>query len=76
MPRMSGTELATQLCVVRPDLRVIFMTGYAEFSEKNNEKLPAEASVLQKPFSSAALLEKVREILGAAPREHPSGATV
>lgn len=73
MPRMSGAELAAQLCRARPNLRVIFMTGYSEFSEKNGEKLPGEASVLQKPFSKTTLLEKVREVLGVALRKYPTG---
>lgn len=73
MPKMSGTELANQLSRSRPDLRVAFMTGYAEFSGNNDERMSAEASVIQKPFSRFILLGKVREALGPAPRVLPSG---
>ena len=76
MPRMSGTELAKNLRKSRPELRVIFMTGYAEFSDKNGEAVVSEANVLQKPFSRATLLEKVREALKAAPYDHPGETKV
>jgi CheY-like chemotaxis protein len=73
MPCMSGTELAAQLSGARAGLRVIFMTGYSEFSWKNLESMPGEASLLQKPFSRLTLLERVRQALGATPSKHPSG---
>ena len=76
MPRMSGAELAEKLGSTRPGLHVIFMTGYAEFSAKNGEMIPAEASVLQKPFSRLTLLEKVREVLGAGNRKQPESSNV
>lgn len=73
MPRMNGAELAAKLMETRPGLRVAFMTGYAEFSGDNDDRMSSEASVMQKPFSRLTLLEKVREALGAAPRPQPSG---
>lgn len=66
MPRISGMELAEQLRNSRPDVPVIFMTGYTEFAGKNNLKLSDEMKVLQKPFSRSILLERVREVLDAA----------
>jgi signal transduction histidine kinase len=72
MPRMSGVELAQKLTESLPALRVIYMTGYAEFSGKNGAKIGDDASILQKPFSRSALLEKVREVLHAIPIK-PSG---
>ena len=73
MPRMGGAELAEKLRSRRAGLRVIFMTGYSEFSGKIDEKMTGEASMLQKPFSRSTLLEKVREILSAAPSKQTSG---
>jgi signal transduction histidine kinase/CheY-like chemotaxis protein len=73
MPRMSGGQLAERLVRWKPELHVIFMTGYSEFSGKNNETMPGEGNLLQKPFSRATLLEKVREVLGTTPCKHPSG---
>jgi signal transduction histidine kinase/CheY-like chemotaxis protein len=74
MPRMSGAELAEKLRKKMPELRVIYMTGYAEFSGKNGEPFLEDAQVLQKPFSRATLLNKVREVLSAAPCK-PNGGT-
>ena len=73
MPHANGTELVKKLLALKPELRVIYMTGYAEFSEKNFESLLGRSPVLQKPFSRASLLEKVREVLGTAPHRQPSG---
>jgi CheY-like chemotaxis protein len=68
MPGMSGAELAETLKKIRPGIRVIYMSSYAEFSDKNGERTPESARVLQKPFSRKTLLEKVREALYLAPR--------
>ncbi|HEY2120410.1 MAG TPA: ATP-binding protein [Candidatus Acidoferrum sp.] len=70
MPRMSGTELAKTLWKSQSKLRVIFMTGYSEFSGKNGETISGELNVLQKPFSRTILLEKVRQALSCIPGEH------
>jgi len=74
MPGMSGAELAETMKKIRPGIRVIYMSGYAEFSGKNEERTPEAARVLQKPFSRNTLLEKVREAMYAAPGS-PVGAT-
>jgi signal transduction histidine kinase len=76
MPRMSGADLAQKLRSLRPEVRVIFMSGYSEFSGKNLERMSDEANALQKPFSRSTLLAKVREVLGAAPCKHPNGTGV
>jgi len=76
MPRMSGAELAEKLWSIRPDLRVIFMTGYAEFSAKNGETMATDASVLQKPFSRRTLLERVREVISATNCKQPDRSKV
>lgn len=72
MPQMNGADLAEKLRGVRPNLRVILMTGYTEFSEKKDERTAARASVLQKPFSRLTLLERVREVLGVSPCKQSS----
>lgn len=76
MPRMNGVDLAEKLRRLRPNLRVILMTGYTEFSEKKGEKMAHGASVLQKPFSRLTLLEKVRQVLGVSPGKQPSETKV
>jgi signal transduction histidine kinase/ActR/RegA family two-component response regulator len=67
MPGMSGAELAEALKKIRPAIRVIYMSGYAEFSGKNGERVPEATRVLQKPFSRNTLLEKVREAMCITP---------
>ncbi len=63
MPGVSGPELAKTLLTLQPRLRVIYMSGYA------GEYLDAEgvgadrAALLQKPFTAAALEQKIREML-------------
>ena len=73
MPHMNGAELASKLCASRPDLRVLYMSGYAEFSGANEGRTPTEASTMQKPFSRLTLLEKVREALSSVTRPLPTG---
>lgn len=69
MPRMSGEELATRLRATRPELRVVFMSGYSKFSRGDLGKEFPDAPVLQKPFSPASVAEMVREAL-ARPAAH------
>jgi signal transduction histidine kinase/CheY-like chemotaxis protein len=70
MPRMSGTDLAEKLWIARPDLRVVFMSGYAEFPTNKAADLTNNADVLQKPFSRSALLEKVHIAMSALRSNH------
>ncbi|MFZ0819688.1 MAG: PAS domain S-box protein, partial [Candidatus Acidiferrales bacterium] len=63
MPGMNGADLAKELSKSRPEMRILFMTGYIEFRPKDQANLPSEAQILSKPFSNKALLAKVSEIL-------------
>jgi CheY-like chemotaxis protein len=66
MPEMSGPELAEELLALRPDLKVIYMSGYAG-EHLDEEGVSAEgASLLQKPFTAAALEEKIRQTLSSS----------
>ncbi|MBE7468470.1 MAG: hybrid sensor histidine kinase/response regulator [Anaerolineae bacterium] len=63
MPKMGGTELADRLKAVRPQLKVVFMSGYTD-SKIIRYGLPELGiSFLQKPFSAQRLIRKVRDIL-------------
>ncbi len=63
MPGMHGPELATQLRRLRPDVRVIFMSGYAEDAAPVPAQQAGHAAFLAKPFSAAQLDQAVaREI--------------
>jgi CheY-like chemotaxis protein len=62
MPRMGGTELACRVAALRPDLPIVFMSGYSDDPVvRTLESSPA--LFLPKPFTAAALNEKVRAAL-------------
>jgi PAS domain S-box-containing protein len=65
MPGMRGPELAERLLRLRPDLRVLYMSGYTDNAIAHHVMLDAGGEFLQKPFTSVVLLRKVREVLDA-----------
>jgi len=65
MPVMGGYDLAECLTAFQPDMRVIYMSGYTEHAvERQGRRIPG-GRFLQKPFTPAVLVEKVRETLDA-----------
>jgi two-component system cell cycle sensor histidine kinase/response regulator CckA len=70
MPKMSGQELATRLKAIRPDVKILFMSGYSEYT--GGDKVAPQLPILQKPFSISSLVEKVRETLEGNAVEDPS----
>ena len=65
MPEMNGRELAERAVALRPELKVIYMSGYTEDDVLRDTVRSFGAVFLQKPFMPADLLKKVREALGA-----------
>jgi len=65
MPEVSGRELARRLRTVRRDLKVLFMSGYADDAIMRQGVLDPGAAYLQKPFTPDALELKIRELLDA-----------
>ena len=65
MPGMSGTELARHLRVIKPELKLLFMSGYTDDVGVGADD-PASA-YLQKPFTPEALASSVRELLDVKP---------
>jgi CheY-like chemotaxis protein len=63
MPGTNGPELARRLLEVRPGLKVLFTSGYANDRAFDAATLPLGAHFLPKPYSVAALTEKVRDVL-------------
>jgi len=63
MPGMSGGELAKQICGFRPDVKVLFMSGYSGDAIANQGILEAATNLVEKPFTKHTLLGKVRSAL-------------
>ncbi len=68
MPQVSGRELAERLTLLRPEIRVLFMSGYPDNAIVHHGVLGAGTAFLQKPFTLNALECKVRELLDAPPQ--------
>jgi two-component system, cell cycle sensor histidine kinase and response regulator CckA len=66
MPQMSGHALATRLTAMRPGLKVLYMSGYADDVIAHHGMLDAQVAFLQKPFAPDTLARKLRELLHGA----------
>lgn len=65
MPGMSGRQLAEHVRQLRPDIRVLFTSGYAGDAIMQRGVVQANAAFLAKPYSADSLLRKVSEVLAA-----------
>jgi two-component system cell cycle sensor histidine kinase/response regulator CckA len=64
MPKMSGRELSQMLTGIRPDIKTLFMSGYTDDAIVRHGVEQDGVAFLQKPFSLATLVRRVREVLG------------
>jgi two-component system cell cycle sensor histidine kinase/response regulator CckA len=62
MPHLSGRTLATELRQERPEMRVLFTSGYPTHL-LTDAALQSEVAFMSKPYDSVALARKVREVL-------------
>lgn len=67
MPKVSGRDFVTALLAIKPDVKVLFMSGYTDDTIVRHGVLNASVAFLQKPFALGALSRKLREVLAAEP---------
>src|SRR5438552_3278549 len=63
LPQTNGPTLAAQLAVSRPQMKVLFLSGYAAEDATRVGLLEPDRPFLQKPFAATSLADKVREVL-------------
>ena len=63
MPEMDGIELARRATELDPDLKVMFITGFAAVALNPDSKAPKDARILSKPFHLRELVEEVGKML-------------
>jgi CheY-like chemotaxis protein len=76
MPLMSGRELAERLLLLRPETKVLYVSGYTEDSVVRHGIAQDEVAFLAKPFLSISLAQKVREVLDSPRASRRSDANV
>ena len=65
MPEMDGIELARRATELDPDLKVMFITGFAAVALNPDSNAPKDAKVLSKPFHLKDLVNEVEKLLAA-----------
>ena len=66
MPGMDGRQMMRELGRLTPGVKVLFMSGYADLTSGSDETVQRDANFLAKPFTPAALAQKVRDTLDAS----------
>jgi PAS domain S-box-containing protein len=67
MPLMSGRDLAERVVRTRPELKILYVSGYTDNVIAHHGVLKKGFALVQKPFTAETLARKVREVLDAAP---------
>jgi len=72
MPEINGREVSERLLARRPDLKVLFMSGYNDDAVVRHGVVGSPAAFLQKPFDSRTLATRVRDVLGGQAASDPT----
>jgi two-component system, cell cycle sensor histidine kinase and response regulator CckA len=67
LPTMGGKEIASRVALVRPDIKILFMSGYTGNVADERDNLEPGVEFLQKPFTPDILCEKINGLLSAPP---------
>jgi two-component system cell cycle sensor histidine kinase/response regulator CckA len=73
MPNMDGPTLVRNVKRLKPEMAVIFMSGYAEEAFRRNDEKAEDLHFLPKPFGLKQLAAKVKEVLSGAPQPRRAG---
>ena len=65
MPEMDGIELARRASELDPDIKIMFITGFAAVALNPDSKAPKDAKVLSKPFHLRDLVNEVEKMMAA-----------
>jgi len=65
MPEMDGIELARRACELDPDIKIMFITGFAAVALNSDSAAPKNAKVLSKPVHLRELVNEVHKMLAA-----------
>jgi len=71
MPRTLGPDVAAALLAVRPTMKVLYISGYAQPALGDEATLDPGITLLEKPFTEQALLAKIRGVLDGHENETP-----
>lgn len=66
LPKVSGPEIARRAAELRPGIRVLFMSGFTDETLSRHGLDPDHAELIEKPFTPAAMLNRIRALLDAA----------
>ena len=72
MPDMDGKELAQRIQKLRPDIRILFMSGYSSENIRQQIGMPTGIPVMHKPFNIVVLTQFVRAVLDGRPSKPPA----
>lgn len=64
MPELNGQELGMRALALRPDLKIIYMSGFSDNQDLRTEVLQQKSVFMQKPFTPQQLVQKLRDVLG------------